>query len=180
MLIHLRWWAALLGLCLLPTGTGLGDTGSTTQSLNLTIGPIAKLTAPSSASLTRGVDPFTAFQASVPITYRVRTTPTGGGSITAQVTGDFLPAGGPSAASGNLTYTCGAASVGTACSGTQTASPSVQTPVLTLPASACTGGGGACSSQDPNSITVNFTLTDDPGFATGTYSAKITFTISAT
>jgi hypothetical protein len=115
------------------------------------------------------------------VSYQVRTTPGGsGGKITLQVTNDFSPTGGPTAASGALTYVCGGANLGTACSGTQTASTTTSTPVLTVPASACTGGGGACSSQNPNSMNLTFTLTDNPVYPTGTYSANITFTISAT
>ena len=110
-----------------------------------------------------------------------RTTPTGtGGTITLKVASDFSPGGGPSAASNALTYVCSGATLGTACSGTQTASTTSSTPVLTVPVSACTGGGGSCSSQSPNSVNLNFTLVDSPVYPTGTYSANITFTISAT
>ena len=154
--------------------------GIATQSLIATIQPAAKLSLPPAIAMMPGATSFSAFVAAAPINYRARTTPTGGGVITLQVTSDFSPAGGPSAATGVLTYTCSGASLGIACSGTQTASTSAQTPVLTLPASACTGGGGACSIQDPNSVTLNFTLADEPGFATGTYSATITLTVSAT
>jgi hypothetical protein len=158
---------------------GYADTGTATQTLSAAIYPIAKLSVPSSAALVPGVNPFIQFQASMQVNYRARTTSAGGGSITVQVTSDFTPSGGPSAASGSLTYLCGGASLGIACSGSQTASTSLQTPVLTLPASACTGGGGPCSSPDPNTVTLTFTLTDDPGYATGSYSAKVTFTISS-
>lgn len=171
-------WAFLIGL--FPALSSGGDTGWVTQDVYASIYPIAKLTAPSSVSLSPGVNPFTPFQASVPISFRARTTGVGGGNITVQVTSDFLPAGGPSVSAGGLTYTCGGTTLGTPCSTAQTASTTTQTPVLALPPSTCTGGGGACSSQDPNTVTVNFTLTDDPGYATGAYSARITFTISAT
>jgi hypothetical protein len=174
-----RPWIVLLILASLPLRSGFGDTGSTTQTLNAALSPIAKLTSPGSVALTRGSTAFTTYQGTVPLTFRVRTTPTGAGSITMQVTSDFSPAGGPSAAANGLTYAC-AASFGTPCSANQTASTSVQTPVLTLPASACTGGGGACSGSDPNTVTVTFSLTDDPQYATGSYSAQVTFTISAT
>jgi hypothetical protein len=127
-----------------------------------------------------GSQKFSPFTGTLPISYRVRTTPSGGGAVTVQVTSDFSPTGGPSAAAGAVTYSCGSASIGTACSGTQTASTTSQTPVLTLPASACTGGGGACSGNDPNSVTVTFTLTDNPAYSTGAYSAALTFVISAT
>ena len=164
----------------LPVATCPGATGTATQTLNAQIYPIAKLPVPASVTLTSGTTHFTPFQGNLPITFRARTTPTGGGTMTLQVPSDFTPTGGPSAASGVVTYTCAGANLGAACSGTQTASTSIQTPVLTLPASACTGGGGACSAQDPNSVTLNFMVVDDPRYATGSYSAKVTFTISAT
>jgi hypothetical protein len=140
---------------------------------------IAKLSVPASLTLAAGATGFSPFQASLPLSYRVRTTPGGSGTVTVQVTSDFAPAGGPSAAAGALTYSCGAATLGTPCSGLQTASTTLQTPVLTLPASACTGGGGACSAGDPNSVNLTFFLTDDPGYGTGSYSARLTFVISA-
>jgi len=172
-------WCLLL-LVLLPFPSG-GGTGNATQTLSAMITPGAVLSAPGSATLTHSQTTFQPFQASLAVSYEVRTSPTGsGGKITLQVTHDFTPAGGPSAASGVLTYTCGAANLGTPCSGTQTASTTAQTPLLTVPASACTGGGGSCSGQDPNSVNLTFTLTDNPAYATGSYSATVTFTISAT
>ena len=175
-----RPWLALVALGTLPVGGSFGATASTTQNLNALIYAIGKLSVPASVAMSPNVNKFSPFSASLPVSYRGRTTPTGGGNITVQVTSDFSPAGGPSATAGTLTYTCGSASLGTPCSGTQTASTTLQTPVLTLPASACTGGGGACSAQDPNSISLSFSLTDDPGYTTGSYSAKLTFIISAT
>jgi hypothetical protein len=172
-------WVIWLIAASLPVQSGFGDTGSTTQTLNATLSPAITLTAPGSVALTRGSTPFTTFQANVPLTFRVRTTPTGSGSITMRVTSDFSPTGGPSVAANGLIYTC-SGSFGSVCSGNQTATTSSQTPVLTVPGSACTGGGGACSGSDPNSVTVTFSLTDDPTYPTGSYSAQVTFTISAT
>lgn len=176
---HQRRLGILLVGVLLPAGS-FGSTGTTTQTLNATISPVGRLVLPSSTTLTAVGTTFQPFTGAMAVSYEVRTTSVGGGSITLEVTSDFTPAGGPSASGGVLTYTCGAAGLGTACSSTQTASTTVQTPVLTVPASACTGGGGACSGQDPNTITLNFTLTDQPAYATGTYTAQVTFVISAT
>ena len=170
-------WLCLLTLAMIPAS---GSTGTGSQSLTATINPVGSLTVPASANLTTVGTTFHPFTGSLTVSYKARTTPVGGGSITVNVSSDFSPSGGPSAAGGALAYTCSAATLGTACSGSQTASTTVQTPVLTLPASACTGGGGACSSQNPNSVNLSFTLTDSPAYATGTYSAKVTFTISAT
>jgi hypothetical protein len=160
----------------LPAAAG---EGTATQTLNATLSPVGALTTPGTATLSKSQNAFQPFTATVPVSYQIRTTPAGNGSITLQVTSDFTPSGGPAAASGALTYVCSGANLGTACSGTQTASTTIQTPVLSVPASACTGGGGACSGQNPNSINVTFTLTDSPVYPTGTYSAGITFTISA-
>jgi len=171
--------ALFLVLVWVPFPAG-GGTGTATQTLSATINPAWTLTSPATASLTHTQNTFQPFQSAVAVNFEVRTSPVGGGKITLQVSSDFSPAGGPSAAGGALTYVCGSANLGTPCSGTQTASTTAQTPVLTLPASACTGGGGTCSSQDPNSVNLTFTLTDDPGYSTGTYSATVTFTISAT
>ncbi len=169
-------------LLLIPFGaiSTLGSTGSGSQTLSAAIKPVGTITVPGTAALTTGVTTFQPYTGTVALSYSARTTATGGGSITLTVTNDFSPTGGPSVASGVLQYTCAGATLGTACSGTQTASTSAQTPVVTLPASACTGGGGACSSQSPNSVNLTFTLTDDPAYATGSYAAKVTLTISAT
>ncbi|HVX65803.1 MAG TPA: hypothetical protein VHA11_04330, partial [Bryobacteraceae bacterium] len=80
---------------------------------------------------------------------------------------------------GSLTYVCRRAQIGTPCSGVQTASVGLQTPVLTLPPSACTGGGEPCSSADPNVLELDLSLDNDPSFQTGTYSAQVTLIISA-
>lgn len=167
----------LLALGSLPAG---GGTGTATETLSATLTPVGALTTPSTATLTTSSNTFQPFTASVPVNYQVRTTRTGsGGTITLQVASDFSPTGGPTAASGALTYVCSGANLGTACSGTQTASTTTSTPVLTVPASACTGGGGVCSSQNPNSMSLTFTLVDSPVYSTGTYSANVKFTISA-
>ena len=166
----------LLVLTLFPAS---GATGAVTQVLSATINPAYALSSPASVSLTHSQNNFQPFQATFTINYEVRTSPAGSGKITLQMTSDFSPSGGPTVSGGALTYVCGSASLGTPCSGSQTASTTSQTPVLTVPASACTGGGGACSSGDPNSVTLTFTLIDSPTYSTGTYSANATFTISA-
>ena len=179
MFLHFRHVAPplLLAAAACPVG---GGTGSANQNLSATVSAIATVTVAGTTNLTPGANPFDPFTGNATLNYRGRTTPTGGGTITLEVTSDFQPSGGPSAANNTLQYTCSGATLGSACSGTQTGSTTIQTPVLTLPASACTGGGGVCSSQDLNSVNVNFTLTDDPSYATGTFTAKVTFTISAT
>jgi len=175
-----RWsqqWPLWLTLGVVPVG---GSIGTGNQSLSATVYPVGSITVPASAALTTSATRFEPFSGSVVLSYRARTSPGGGGNVTLNVTSDFAPPGGPSVAAGGLVYTCGGATLGTACSGAQTASTTSQTPVLALPAAACTGGGGACSSQNPNSVNLTFILADDPGYATGVYSARVTFTISTT
>lgn len=168
----------LLVLGTLPVAHGQGS-GSTTQTLTAGFNPAAQLIVGGSITLLQGAAKFSPFQATVPISYSARTTAgTGGGTITAQVTSNFSPPGGPSAAGNALQFTCSGATLGTPCPGTQTASTSFATTVLTLPPSACTGG--TCAGTDPNTINLNFTLTDDPNYSTGIYIATVTLTISAT
>ena len=157
----------------------LGATGTTTQTLSAEIDAIGKVSVPASVTVTNAGTTFVAYSGNLTVSYRARTTAsTGSGSLTLQATADFSPAGGPSIAGGQLTYTCSAATLGAACSGTQTASTSSQTSVVTMGAGLCTGGGGSCSSVNPNTVQNTFTLSDNPAFKTGTYSATLTFTIS--
>jgi hypothetical protein len=158
----------------------LGVTGTTTQTLSAQINALGKVSVPASLTLTTAGTTFVAYSGNLTVSYRARTTSaTGSGSLTMRATADFSPAGGPSISGGQLTYTCSAATLGAACSGTQTASTSSQTNVVTLGAGVCTGGGGSCSSVNPNSVQSTFTLSNNPAFKTGTYSATLTFTISA-
>lgn len=158
----------------------LGASSTTTQTLSAQINAIGKVSVPASLNLTTVGTTFVAYSGNLTVSYRARTTAaTGSGSLTMRATADFSPAGGPSVASGQLTYTCSAASLGAACSGTQTASTASQTSVVTLGASLCTGGGGSCSAANPNTVLSTFTLSNNPAYKTGTYSATLTFTISA-
>jgi len=176
-------WGALL---LAPIRL-VAATSTTTQALSAVISPLGGLFSfPNSVTLAKTGTAFNNFTGTLSISYRERTTQsTGGGTITVKATADFTPANGPSihtppTAGDALTYTCSAATLGTNCSGTQTVSTTTSTNVVTFSASECTGGGGSCSSTNPNTMTVSFTLTDDPKYKTGSYSATLTFTISAT
>jgi len=176
---------ALTALLLAPTGLQAA-TLTTTQTLTADISPEGGLFSfPNTVTLANAGTTLSNFTGSLSIQYRERTTQsTGGGSITVKATADFTPSGGPSIASplstgDALNYTCSGATLGTNCSGSQTVSTSTATNVVTFSASECTGGGGSCSSSSPNTVTVNFTLTDDPKYPTGSYSATLTFTISA-
>src|SRR5579884_484101 len=155
-------------------------TGTATQTLTAQIDAIGKVSVPSSLTLTTAGTTFAAFTGNLLVSYRARTTEaTGSGTMTVQATSDFNPTTGPKISSGNLTYTCTAATLGTACSSVQTASTTSQTPIVTLGAGLCTGGGGSCSNANPNTVETGFTLANSPAYKTGTYSATLTITISA-
>jgi hypothetical protein len=155
------------------------DSITVTQSVSAELAPAAKLSVPASVPLTASGAAFQPFSGTLTLSFRVRSSSAGGGAITLQTTSDFSPSGGPSAAGGALTYLCSNGTLGTPCTGRQTAGTGAQSSVLTIPPAACTGGGGACSASNPNSIQVYFSLENDSGTATGNYAAQITFVISA-
>jgi len=142
---------------------------------------------PNALTLSKAGTLFGSYTGTVTVQYRARTTAaTGTGSITVKMTTDFTPTGGPSVATpptagDALTYTCTGATLGSNCAGTQTVSTGVGTNVVTaIPAASCTGGGSPCTTADPNTVNLKFSLTDDPKYKTGSYSATLTFTISVT
>jgi hypothetical protein len=190
--LSLIWWLSLLaGLFAfgsLPMNTH-AQTILGTQTINLITQPDGLLYGfPNSVTLSKAGTLFNSYTGAVTIQYRARTTAvTGTGNITVQASTDFVCASGgpcigtPPTAGDALTYTCTGATLGSNCAGTQTVSTGVGTNVVTaIPAAACTGGGSPCSTADPNSVNLNFSLTDDPKYKTGSYSATLTFTISAT
>ena len=153
-------------------------TGSATGQLTLTVGPEAGLTVVTgTTTLTSVGTNFSPYTGPTSLTYFVRTTKTGGtGSIVLKVTTDFAGTGGPSVgtpptAGDALKYTCTVSTPGTACTGTQTASTSATTPVATF-------GSDAHSTFAGNTASVAWTLTNDPLYATGSYTATVTYTIA--
>lgn len=175
---HIGWAGAVWCLFMAAPAGVHAATATVTNTLNANIGALGVLAAPGMATLSNTGTLFNAYNGTVALQYRARTSAAGGGTLTMQVTQDFQT-GGPSVAGGDLTYSCGAASLGTACANT-TASTSSATQVVTLPSSACTGGGSPCSGTDPNTVTLTFTLADQPVDKTGTFTATVQFTISAT
>jgi hypothetical protein len=155
------------------------STGTTTVSVTVVAEAALNVTT-SSTSLTSTGTNFTNYTGSTGLTYYVRTTQSGGsGSITLKVTSDFSPANGPSVTTppstgDKLAYTCTLTGVGTACSGSVTASTSSSTSVATF-------GAGSHTVTFPGGDTANtaWTLTNDPKYQTGSYSATVTYTISA-
>lgn len=152
-------------------------TGTTTMSVSVVAeaGLTVNTTTTTLANTGTNFAPYTGTTA---LTYYVRTTPTtGSGSIVLKVTTDFSPTGGPSVgtpltATDALTYNCTVSSPGTACTGPLTASTSATTSVGTF-------GANAHSAYAGNSASVAWSLTDDPQYKVGTYTATVTFTISA-
>lgn len=168
---------------MLLAGTMLGLSslaGAQTTSLSVTVGPEASLTVTTgstslSTTSTTFANPYTG---STSLTYLIRTSKsTGSGNITVKITSDFAGTGGPSVATppstgDALTYTCTVASPGTACTGTQTSSTAATTPVASF-------GAAASSTKAGNSASLAWSLTDDPVYQPGSYSATATFAISA-
>jgi hypothetical protein len=168
---------AALGLLLTASlASAQFGTPSGTTSVSVTVGPQAGL------NITNSVTGLTLsgsnYAGTTNLTYFVRTSASGGGgSISLEVTTDFSPTGGPSVGSppttgDSLSYTCTVNSPGTACTGPQTASTTGTTNVATFGTNIHTGASGSTAS-------VNWTLTNDPTYKTGTYNATVTFTISA-
>lgn len=170
---------ALIALALTPAALAQ-TTGTTTLSVAVAAEGSITVTTGTTA-LTESGGAFSNFTAPTNMTYLIRTTPaSGSGSVTLKVTTDFSPASGPSVASpptagDKLAYTCTASGISspTACSGSQTASTSSSTPVLTV-------GADAHSAASGDSTSVTWTLTNDPKYKVGSYQATVTFTISAT
>jgi len=176
--------AITVALTPFPANAQLGS-GTGTTTLNVTVGAEAGLTVAATSNLTSIGTNFTSFTGSTALTYYIRTTQsTGAGSITAKVTTDFAPVGGPSVATpptggDALTYTSSGAVPGNNSTGAVmafagvTASTTAQTNVATF-------GADNRSVFAGNSESVAWTLTNDPKYKTGSYSATVTFTISAT
>jgi hypothetical protein len=153
---------------------------SGTTTVMVTVGPEASLSiGTTTTTLSAAGTAFNNYTGTTNLTYKIRTTQTTGmGNIQLEVTSDFAPSGGPSVASpptagDALSYTCTAAAPGTACSGSLTSSTTATTSVATF-------GSGASSAPAGNAASVSWTLTNDPKYQTGAYSATVTFTISAT
>jgi len=177
--------AAIRGvwLAVLLTGSALANTVSTSQTLTVSIGAVAIVSVNPVAMTTSGGAFTNSFTGSMLLSYKVRTSTLGGSAnIQLRATADFTPAGGPSIASppspgDALTYTCSSTSLGTGCSGPLTVSTTAGTNVVNIGAAACTGSG--CTGSNPQTQTLNFQLTNDPQYSTGTYQATLTFTASA-
>jgi hypothetical protein len=170
-----QYGAALLVFALPVIATS--DIQTTTQTLTANISPHGKLSVPASVNLLSADARFGAtLSGNLSLNYWARTSSAGGGSVTVQAGSGFSPAGGPSVS--DVSYFCSGATLGAACSGNQGLTSSTQTPAVSLPAGACTGGGSTCSTQEPNSVLLTFSASNRPQYKTGSFSVQITFTIS--
>ena len=155
-----------------------GTSGTTTVSVTVAAEAAIRIDT-ATTGLTATGTIFNDYTGTTNFTYKVRTTQTGGtGNIQLQVTSDFSPSGGPSVASppsggDTLAYTCTVSAPGTACSGSQTSSTTAATAVATF-------GANAHSTKAGNTGSTAWTLSNDPVYVTGSYSATVTYTISAT
>jgi hypothetical protein len=169
-----------IGAMLLLVGCGAAHaaTMTITESVSLTLASAAKLSSPATSTLTVSGSTFNNFTGSLTVNYKARTTQVGSATLTLKASSDFSPSGGPSVASANVTYTCGSAGLGNACSGTQTMSTSSQTAVVSISSRACVGTG--CSGPNPSTVQLQFVLANNPQYHTGSYSAPVLFTFSTT
>ena len=157
------------------SGTAQAQSATATGNVAVTVGAEASIQVADVSLIEPGTN-FGAYAGDTTFTYKIRTGATGA-SIVLKVTTDFTGSGGPyvgtpPTAGDTLTYTCAVSSPANACS-PQTASTSGTTPVSTFSANAHSAIAG-------NTGTVHWTLVNDPVYAVGTYTAVVTYTISAT
>jgi hypothetical protein len=147
-----------------------------TVSVNVTNEAALKI-VDSNTPLTSVGTNFSNYTGTTNYLYYVRTTTgSGSGTIVLQITTDFAPVGGPSvgtppSAGDALTYVPSISSPGTAAS-VQTAATASTTPVASF-------GAGAHSTKAGNAASLAWTLTNDPVYGTGSYTATVTLTIAS-
>jgi hypothetical protein len=178
--VQLRLAAFVCCVVLTVVSPAAGEMATLTQTIQLTLSPATKVSAPSSLTLTAPGGAFSNYSGTLTLRYKSRTLPGGAGAtITLKANGEFAPVGGPTVAGGALTYACSGATLGSGCSGSQTVSSTAQTPVIFVPPASCTGGGGLCSPGNPNNLNMNMQLSNSPAYRTGSYSTVLTFTVSS-
>ena len=173
---------ALASIMLFAASLSFAQTSATgTSNLSVSVGAEAAIVVSTTPAFTStGI--FGNYTSTTPLTYYVRTLTAG--TITVEITTDFStggPGGGPSVATppttgDSLTYTCTAAAPvtgsATACATAQTASTTTATNVVTFGATTQSANAG-------NSSSTSWTLTNDPAYKAGSYTAIATYTISA-
>ncbi len=157
-------------------GQTFATTGTTT--LNVTVAPEAALAinTASTALTTPGVGLFADYTGTTSFTYKIRTAQTSGaGHIALQITSDFSGSGGPSVGAppttGDALKIACTSAKGTVCASATPALVSNPTTVVSF-------GPDVHSAKDGDAGSVTWTLTNDPAYKTGDYTATATFTIS--
>lgn len=162
-------WNITQGRTLLPISSPAQNT--VTQTLDVNVIPLGGLFMQASPlALTKLNTGFNSFTGALTLSYRARTRQgSGQGTITVKATSDFSPSGGPSIANppsstDKFTYTCSGATLGIACSGTQTVSTTAATNVVSLGASdgktwslmagASTSSFSGCTTVPVSAITI--------------------------
>lgn len=164
---------ALCTLALAAAPTAFAVTDTATTALGVTVAAEASITVTASPTLSKGGTEFESFTGNTTFTYRVRTTEsTGAGTVTAQVTTPF-DSSASGIATADLSHTASTTGVGTANTSSTTASASSATNIISF------GAGIHSSDNDSDTGTISWTLADRPAFKTGTHSATVTLTISA-
>jgi hypothetical protein len=153
---------------------------SGTGTVAVTVSPEASIQINTAAvTLTSVGTNFADYTGTTNFTYKVRTgASVGTAGITLRVTSDFSGTGGPSVLNSGTTgdtlkYTCNVTAPALSCSGSPTTSTIASTPVATF-------GAGVSSFKVGNAGSVSWDLINDPAYAVGTYTATVTYTISAT
>jgi len=179
---------ALTALALLLVASSalaqLGTTGPT-ATVGVTVNAEAALTIQTTAlTLSQSGNNFSDYTGTTNFTYFIRTSKSGGhGSIVLEVTTDFSAGGGnspsvanPPTASDYLYYSCTVpnptSGTATPCTGPVNSSTTASTNVVTFGTDARSPKAGVSSS-------VTWGLSNDPLYQTGSYTATVTYTISA-
>jgi hypothetical protein len=176
---RLTWLICAICLTTFVCMPAQADIASVSQAVAVSLSPAIKLlTVPATATLLPNSVAFAAFTGSFPISFRVRTSPSGGATITVGAS-EFFPTTGPKIANGDLAYTCGGSTIGSGCNSATVMTPGYQTNLVSVDSNACTGGGSPCSDANPNSVTMTVSVKNSPAFLANTYASTITFTASS-
>ena len=172
---------------LLAASSALAQLGTTapTATVTVNVATEAALTIQTAAlTLNQTGSNFADYTGTTLFTYFIRTAKSGGtGSIVLEVTSDFSAGGGsspsvasPPTSSDHLYYSCTVpnptSGTATPCTGPVNSSTSTSTNVATFGADARSPKAGVSSS-------VLWGLSNDPLYQTGSYTATVTYTISA-
>jgi hypothetical protein len=176
---------AVLPVLLLAASVCHAQVPSSSQgnsTLSVTVGAEAAIVVSTTPIFTSGTT-FADYTATTNYTYYIRTIT--GGSITVSATADFSTGGlngGPSivtppTSGDTLTYAC---AVNQPSFGAATACTTTTVSALNAGQTVVTFGTAAQSHKAGDSGSTTWTLTNDPSYKAGSYSATVQYTISAT